>query len=333
MNFNSHNLFSEDDNSFQLNSFCHEFNDINSFSFWKDYKDIFEPSYDANLNKNNYDKMLPIPGFIKPDSKKTNVESNESAYFTKEDKEPTLIEDPGYKKKAESIQIMIRENLYSKKPFNVSKITESERKTSNVLKKKQKRGRKTKGNEGLGKHSKFADDNIIRKIKNSLIKSLNKLINQKILSIYSKDKSKSLRGKQLRKLKQNQVEWSKAEYNKLFLNKNLQSIFSEDISNKYKIKNPKHNKELIEELLNENDEQKRSIFQGIFNLTFIDCLKHFRGSIFLEELSGMKTFKDYLNKSDFGDNSTEYKEILTIYTNNFEKIVMEKTSRKKKNEK
>jgi hypothetical protein len=317
MNFNSHNLFSEDDNSFQLNSFCHEFNDINSFSFMQDYKDIFEPSYDANLYKNNYDKMIPITEFNKPESKKTNIESNESINFTKEDKEATLIDEPEYKKKAESIQRKIREDLHSKMPF--------------LMGKKYNYGRNIKKKEGLGKHGKFADDNITRKIKNFVGNYLLNFINKKISSIYSNDNSKSLQGKRLSKLKQNQVEWSKADYNKLFLNKNLQSIFSEDISNKYKIKNPKHNKKLIEELLNEKDEKKRLVFQGIFNLTFLDCLKHFRGSIFLEELSGMKTFKDYLNKSDFGDNSTEYKEILIIYTNNFEKIVMEKTSRKKKN--
>jgi len=121
MNFNSHNLFSDEDNSFQLNSFCHEFNDINSFSFMQDYKDIFEPSYDANLYKNNYDKMVPIFELNKPDSKKTNVESNESAYFTKEDKEPTLIDEPEYKKKAESIQRKIREYLHSKMPFSMGK--------------------------------------------------------------------------------------------------------------------------------------------------------------------------------------------------------------------
>ena len=42
----------------------------------------------------------------------------------------------------------------------------------------------------------------------------------------------------------------------------------------------------------------------------------------------MKTFKDYLIKKDFGNNSKEYREILIIYMNNFEKIVMEKRSRK-----
>ena len=98
-------------------------------------------------------------------------------------------------------------------------------------------------------------------------------INQKILSVYSGDNSNSLKDKQLFKLGQNQAERSKAEYNKLFLNATLQSIFSEDISTKYKKYDIKHNKILIEQLLNEENEEIRLIFKNIFNLTFIDCLK------------------------------------------------------------
>jgi hypothetical protein len=134
------------------------------------------------------------------------------------------------------------------------------------------------------------------------------------------------------KLSQKQVEKKNAKYNKSFLNRTLQSIFSGDISTKYKKYNIKHNKELIEELLNEQDGEKRLIFQNIFNLSFLDGLKHFRGSIFIKELSEMTTFKDYLNKTDFGNNSKDYKEILIIFMNNYEKIVMEKHSRKGKNQ-
>ena len=73
----------------------------------------------------------------------------------------------------------------------------------------------------------------------------------------------------------------------------MQSVFSEDISTKYKKLDPKHNKKLIEELLDEPDEEKRLIFQKIFNLSFLDVLKHFRGSILIKELSGINSFNDY----------------------------------------
>ena len=63
---------------------------------------------------------------------------------------------------------------------------------------------------------------------------------------------------------------------------------------------------------------------------FFRKLKHFRGSIYIKELSGMTLFKDYVNKNVFGKNSKEYKEILSIFMNNYETIVMEKHSREKK---
>ena len=44
----------------------------------------------------------------------------------------------------------------------------------------------------------------------------------------------------------------------------------------------------------------------------------------------MTLFKDYVNKNVFGKNSKEYKEILSIFMNNYETIVMEKHSREKK---
>ena len=43
----------------------------------------------------------------------------------------------------------------------------------------------------------------------------------------------------------------------------------------------------------------------------------------------MKTSKNYLEKTDFGNNSEEYKENLTIFMNNFEKIIIENHSRKR----
>ena len=223
--------------------------------------------------------------------------------------------DKDYK---EYIQQKIKENIYSKKPFKEKKLI----------------GRKTKRNEGFGEHNKFSDDNLIRKCKHIVLDSVFVFINQKIIENYSNNEDKDfLKTKPLFKNGQNQVEKSKAEYNKLFLNKTLETIFSENISTKYSRYSPTHNKDLIEDLLNDKDEKKRKIFQGIFKLTFLDCLKYFRGSIFLEELSGMNTFYNYCNETNFGNNSKEYEDILKLFINNYEKIVIDKRPRNKRNKK
>jgi hypothetical protein len=310
MNINLNNCFSDDDTFPQLNSNIKEFDDILSYSFMKEYNDVFEPKYDIDLHKNYRNEI--IPSLFKENTKKTKEESNKDEDFIKADDDLTHNTNSDYKKKVDNIQVKMRENIYSKMPF---------RENTN-------KGRKTKLYEGLGKHNKFSDDNLIKKIKNMFKKSFTKFINKKISTMYSQNDSNNSKNKQLYKLSQKQGERSKTEYNKSLLNRTLQSVFSEDISTKYKIKNPNYNKELIEKLLNEKDENKRLTFQKIFNLTFIESLKHFRGSIFINELSEMKTFKDYLIKKDFGKNSKEYREILIIYMNNFEKIVMEKRSRK-----
>ena len=78
-------------------------------------------------------------------------------------------------------------------------------------------------------------------------------------------------------------------------------IFSEIISSKYSCHPSTHNKKLIESLINDKDEKKRNIFINIFNLTFLDCLKHFRGSEKIVELDGINNSKDHLKNQTIND--------------------------------
>jgi hypothetical protein len=114
------------------------------------------------------------------------------------------------------------------------------------------------------------------------------------------------------------------KYNQNFLNKTLGDIFSDDISSKYTNFNNTHNKEVIEGLKNEKDENLKTYFRNLFNCTFVQCMKHFRGEEIFQELIGMKSFyeiKDELNEDE------EYIKELEYYINNFEKIIMRKKSR------
>ena len=294
------------------------FDDIHSFSPNKDDTDSFEPFLENDIDKVNFEKIIPLI-FDESPKEKTREESNKDLInfdlcnFLVPKKQSLF--DKDYK---EYIQQKIKENIYIKKPFKEKKLI----------------GRKTKRNEGFGEHNKFSDDNLIRKCKHIVLDSVFVFINQKIIENYSNNGDKDfLKTKQLFKNGQNQVEKSKAEYNKLFLNKTLKTIFSENISTKYSRYSPTHNKDLIEDLQNDKDEKKRKIFQGIFKLTFLDCLKCFRGSIFLEELSGMNTFYNYCNETNFGNNSKEYEDILKLFINNYEKIVIDKRPRNKRNKK
>ena len=221
------------------------------------------------------------------------------------------------KNNKELIQQKIKEKILLKRPFKEKKFL----------------GRKIKIEEGLGEHNKFSDDNLIRKCKNLVLDSVSKFINKKIFKLYENENKKIFKSKQLFKLAQNEKERSLASYNKLLLDKKLKSIFYENISTKYSKYKLSHNKDLIHDLLNERDETKRLIFQKIFNLTFMDCLNHFRGSILKEELSGMKKFDEYCSSTKFGNNSEEYIKILRIFIENYEHIIKDKKERNKRKNK
>ena len=94
----------------------------------------------------------------------------------KNKKEEDIIVDKNY---VEAIQLKVKENIYSKRPFKEKKLL----------------GRKKKAYEGLGEHNKFSNDNIIRKIKYvilhkikykivNVLKNLNFLFSNKILFNY-----------------------------------------------------------------------------------------------------------------------------------------------------
>ena len=80
--------------------------------------------------------------------------------------------------------------------------------------------------------------------------------------------------------------------------------------------------------MNEEDENKRIYFRKLFNLTFIECLRHFRGSERINELEGLNGFDNIKNKYE---NDIDYLETLNYYIYNYEIITNKKRSQKKLN--
>ena len=300
---------------------------INTFSFNTSTQDIietkiFDLEYDSsnsNINNNFHNFSFPKEDIFMNtiNDNLFNFEpiiKNQLNEKSKEKNDNFKIIDKTTK---ENIQKEIKEKIYLKKPF----------------KEKKKLGRKIKSNECLGEHNKFSDDNVQMKLKNGILKSVFQFINKKIKIFYSDINKSSLSKMQLLKLKQKSKERSKAEYNKNFLNKTLKSIFSEEVSGKYLRYNPNHNKDLIEKLINDKDETKREIFYKLFNLTFMDCLNHFRGSHAFEELKGMNQFEQYLNEIKSVNDDDMYKNVLKYYLVNYEREVMDRKERNREKRK
>lgn len=182
-------------------------------------------------------------------------------------------------------------------------------------------GRKRKDSLNKGKHDKYYSDNLIRKIKSKLLHFLYIFINATINEIYKNepdyDKEKDI----LMKINQGQIVKSNIAFNQKFLKETLEHIFSVDISTKYKYFKSTHNKDLIIELMNDNNPERRQIFQNLFSKTFLECLEHFGGTKNIIELEGLTTFDKYRKKSK---EDIDYLDSLEHTIKNYEEIILYK---------
>ena len=148
-------------------------------------------------------------------------------------------------------------------------------------------------------------------------------VDERIKSLCSYEGEGALREKQLFELKQSQPMSSKIGCDGDFLGKTLGLMFSGGVGSECSCRPSARDGGLIESLINDKDEKKRNLFNKIFNLTFLDCLKHFRGSENVEELEGINNLEDYINdKRKFNDE--EYCTIFKYFINNYETIIKEK---------
>ena len=190
---------------------------------------------------------------------------------------------------------------------------------------KKKRGRAKKGkNEDV--HNKYSDDNMRRKCKHVTLENIMNFINDKIKEKYEGKIGKGILTKKLLIINQNQTTNATILFNKNFLNKTVENIFSENISTRYTNYPPEHNRYVISSLINDDDnEERKKYFTNLFNLTFIECLKHFRGSLAISELEGLTPFDQIDLKSKV---EPDYWKVLKYYIDNYETITNNKRERK-----
>ena len=175
----------------------------------------------------------------------------------------------------------------------------------------KKCGRKNKNSNETGDHNKFSNDNIVKKIKTNFFSTILIFINSVI-----QDKDKKLLN-----ISGEFSKYSKADFNKELLHKSLKEIFSANISGKYRNYGNDYNKKMIEKLLNDEDIKKRNFYETLFNLTFLDCIKHIRGNIYINELSGLKTLNEIVEDLKEDNNyENKFKSYILIFEEIIEKI-------------
>ena len=257
--------------------------------------------YDININK-KYDNIFPFEQELN-DSEDIN---EEEIYFIKD--------------------INIKENnIINFNNIDKKTIIPSEKNIEeNFINQKRKQGRKKKDSLEEGQHNKKTFDNILRRIKNSLLNSFRILLNSKIKNAYN---FKKLRKKwKLLKINPKHARNSNIEFNKVFIHKSLKEIFSEETTIK-NLCNRDHNKILIEQLLKEKNTEKRKIFEILFNLTFLDLMKYSVGERpDLIELKGLSLSQKLLNEMALDE---EYSELIFDVLRNIENILENKLPRKR----
>ena len=196
---------------------------------------------------------------------------------------------------------------------------------------KKKCGRKTtnsnkKGNE----HNKYSSDNLIRKCKHIVLKSVKNFLNRQLEILYKGNIGNGIFKKQFQTIKQTQKSNAKVDFNKNFIYKTIGEIFSENISSRITNLRIEHNKLLIHNLINENDDEYiKNYFNKIFNLQFIEVVDHFIGKKHIDILNGLECYEDFRdNVVEQYDDKEFYSITLKYYLNNFKDLVFIKKGRK-----
>ena len=178
----------------------------------------------------------------------------------------------------------------------------------------------------INKEDIYFSDNLIRRVKKILFDSLMKYDNYIISKVYNNNIGNGLNIKKLLKINHDQIKNTNTIYNQILLKTPQSNIFASDISTRHTNFPIDHNKILIKKLLNEDDEEKRKIFNDLFNMTLSECINHLIGNEYFESLKGLEKFyeNELLELNEDEDN----KELLKQIINNLEKIFEKKRPRK-----
>ena len=187
---------------------------------------------------------------------------------------------------------------------------------------------KNKKRERMKKLAKNLYNNkIMKKIRIMVLNNIIIFINKMIKIIYNNDIMKGIRIKQLLPIDKSIFSHSSIEYDKIFLHKKLKEILSAKISNKITIYPGNKNQLLVEYLI--KSDIGGTYFKKLFELTFLDCLEHIRGTKIFVELNGLMEIDEMLNYEGFKidkNDIDDFESGILLY----EEIINTKKSRSRK---
>jgi len=167
-------------------------------------------------------------------------------------------------------------------------------------------------------------DKIMKKIRIMVLNNIIIFINKMIKIIYNNDIMKSILVKQLLPIDKSNLSHSTVGYDKIFLHKKLKEILSEKINGKYTNFPKNKNKLLIEDLI--KSDIGGTYFKKLFELTFLDCIEHIRGTKKFVELNGLMEIDEMLNCEEFKIDKNDI-DIFKFHILLYEKIIYNKKPR------
>ena len=210
----------------------------NFINGWNKYQNLYSQIILHDKTALNIKKMK------KPKTRyKTSLSDIKVIY--NEARESNQTSDDDDNDKNNSNELLGKKTIREKKSKDIFEISKSTSTNNESFSNKKSRGRKKKDVIEKGNHTKFTDDNMMRKIKCHFFNHINNSLNN------------SLTDKKLVFLKLDNLinENLKRDYNMELMNKTIKDIYlNSKISNKYKNRKNDSNKELVERIYSENKE-------------------------------------------------------------------------------
>ena len=200
-----------------------------------------------------------------------------------------------------------------------------------IYKINKNKGRIKKNSNYIGKHNKFCEDNIIRKIKGRFHEKCRIYINKEYKNYLLVNKCDAKKEKDL--LQRIDPKFSriiKKDENLKWLKSRLYHVYSENVSEKCSLYGPDHNKKEIEKIFKEN---KAKNVIDILNKPVKHMFEAFIKNI---KIQGFKTLDNDINElkekmiKDNQDNIEEYLSKYREVAQNLETIFIKKTPRNNK---
>jgi hypothetical protein len=300
--------------------------------------DIF--SLDEGLNGNYTDGEK----FYGDDNQENFASDNINIFF-----EPTINKEDSTKAEAFSTEKTsnstdVKGEKEKEKENKIFEITKEPKKIKDLEEIKELKEFKLLGQKRESEnHTKFAFDNLVRKIKSKLVSAILIILNKSLqkeekteiktpLKETKKQKKGDIKSECFLKPEQSIMLDTKVKYNLDLLKMTLREIFSKNVSEKVKNYSKEHqldyNKNFIEKI---KDDERKEKTNAILDMTFLKCMEHYRGSKRYDVLSGLEI--EYEKDIEQMSDDVEYMENFIEHLKYFEILYANKKSRNSKKKK